>query len=415
MRNIDFENASFKDFENIVGLDPYGWADQWCQYVAYKSARGQMNYRFEAQSGCGPIIDLKVPGVKVENFVSLVSNDYLGFTQHPSVKAAAIAAVEKYGSGAGSSPAIGGHYDFHSELEKKIAAFFKRDAAITFTTGYTANSATLQALLKKEDIAILDMAVHASVQEGCLLTNTKSFPHNDVEALERILSSVRDKYRTKMVIIDGVYSQDGDLAPLDKIVSLCKHYGAYLMVDDAHGTGVVGKTGRGVIELHDLFQEVDIISGTFSKTFAHIGGYVVASPNLVSFLKFQSRQHIFSATATPASACISRAIELIDEEPEWMDKLHFNMNYLKEGLISLGLRTTETQSAIVPVLVGNSNKNAEICNMLLKAGIYANQINYPAVSRKDARIRMSVMATHEKEHLDKVLNAWEWVIVKTGI
>jgi glycine C-acetyltransferase len=415
MKKIDFENASFKDFENIIGLDPYGWADQWCQYVSYKSARGQMNYRHEALSGCGPVIELSVPGVNVREFVSLVSNDYLGFTQHPRVKAAAIAGIEKYGSGAGASPAIGGHYDFHSELEMKIAEFFKRDAAITFTTGYTANSATLQALLKKEDIAILDMAVHASVQEGCLLTNTKSFPHNDMDALERVLASVKDKYRTKMVIIDGVYSQDGDLAPLDKIVSLCKHYGAYLMVDDAHGTGVVGRTGRGVIELHDLFQEVDIITGTFSKTFAHIGGYVVASPNLVSFLKFQSRQHIFSATATPASACISRAIGLVDEEPEWMDKLHYNMNYLKEGLVSLGLRTTESQSAIVPVLVGNSNKNAEICHMLLQAGIYANQINYPAVSRKDARIRMSVMATHEKEHLDKVLNAWEWVIVKTGV
>ena len=397
MESIDFENASFKDFENIAELDPYGWADKWSQYVAYKRARGQMNYRFEAVSGCGPEIQLKVPGINVDNFVSLVSNDYLGFTQHPAVKAAAIAGIEKYGSGAGASPAIGGHYHYHSELEQKIAGFFKRDAAITFTTGYTANSATLQALLKKEDLAILDMAVHASVQEGCLLTNTKSFPHNDVEALERILRVSGDAYRTKMVIIDGVYSQDGDLAPLDKIVSLCKHYGAYLMVDDAHGTGVVGKTGRGVIELYELFDQVDIISGTFSKTFAHIGGYVVASPNLVSFLKFQSRQHIFSATAMPASSCISTAIDLVDKEPEWMDKLHFNINCLKEGLVSLGLRTTNTESAIVPVLIGNSNKNAEICNMLLKAGVYANQINYPAVSRKDARIRMSVMATHTKK------------------
>jgi glycine C-acetyltransferase len=308
---IDFENASFKDFENIPGLDPYQWADQWSQYVAYKSGKGQMNYRFEAQSGCGPEISLCVPGVNVDRFVSLVSNDYLGFTQHPKVKAAAISAINKYGSGAGASPAIGGHYDFHSELEMKIASFFKRDAAITFTTGYTANSATLQALLKKEDLAILDMAVHASVQEGCLLTNTKSFLHNDMDALERILKMSKDKYRTRMVIVDGVYSQDGDVAPLDKIVELCRHYGAYVMVDDAHGTGVVGKTGRGVIELYDLFQEVDIISGTFSKTFAHIGGYVVASPNLVSFLKFQSRQHIFSATATPASACIATAIDLL--------------------------------------------------------------------------------------------------------
>jgi len=412
---IDFENASFKDFENIPGLDPYGWADLWSEYVNYKNERGQMNYRFEVQSGCGPEIKLKVPGIDRQDFVSLVSNDYLGFTQHPKIKEAAIAGIEKYGSGAGASPAIGGHYDFHAELERKIAGFFKRNAAITFTTGYTANSASIQALLKKEDLAILDMAVHASVQEGCLLTNTKSFPHNDLDALERILKNSKDTYRTRMVIIDGVYSQDGDLAPLDKIVELCKHYGAYLMVDDAHGTGVIGKTGRGVIELYDLFKEVDIITGTFSKTFAHIGGYVVASPNLVSFLKFQSRQHIFSATATPASACIARAIDLLDEEPQWMEKLHFNMNYLKDGLVNLGLRTTNTQSAIIPVLVGNSNKNAEICHMLLKSGIYANQINYPAVSRKDARIRMSVMATHTKEQLDKVLNAWEWVVVKTGI
>lgn len=412
---IDFENASFKDFENIPGMDPYGWAELWSEYVDYKSLRRQMNYRFEALSGCGPLIQLRVPGVECSEFVSLVSNDYLGFTQHPKVKAAAVAAIEKYGSGAGASPAIGGHYDFHSSLEAKIAGFFKRESAITFTTGYTANSASLQALLKKEDLAILDMAVHASVQEGCLLTNTKSFPHNDMEALERVLKSSRETYRTRMVIIDGVYSQDGDLAPLDKIVALCKHYGAYLMVDDAHGTGVVGKTGRGVIELHDLFDQVDIITGTFSKTFAHIGGYVVASPNLVSFLKFQSRQHIFSATATPASACIATAIDLVDEEPFWMDRLQENAAYLKDGLLSLGLRTTATESAIIPVLVGDINRNAEICRMLLEAGVYANQINYPAVSRKDARIRMSVMATHERAQLDQVLNAWEWVIAKTGL
>lgn len=412
---INFENASFKDFENIPGLDPYAWAELWGQYVDYKNDRGQMNYRFEALTGCGPEISLRVPGIDRKDFISLVSNDYLGFTQHPKIKAAAIAGIEKYGSGAGASPAIGGHYDYHTELEMKIAGFFKRKSAITFTTGYTANSASIQALLKKEDLAILDMAVHASVQEGCLLTNTKSFPHNDLDALERILKFSGGKYRTRMVIIDGVYSQDGDLAPLDKIIQLTKHYGAYLLLDDAHGTGVIGKTGRGVIELYDLFKEVDIITGTFSKTFAHIGGYVVADPKLVNFLKFQSRQHIFSATATPASACISRAIDLVDEEPYWMEKLQQNVAYLKSGLLSLGLDIGNTKSAIIPVLIGNSNKNAEICHMLLKAGIYANQINYPAVSRKDARIRMSVMATHEFDQLDRVLNAWEWVIKTAGL
>ncbi|WP_448103453.1 aminotransferase class I/II-fold pyridoxal phosphate-dependent enzyme [Pedobacter panaciterrae] len=412
---INFENASFKDFENIPGLDPFSWAELWSEYVDYKTQLGQMNYRFEAQTGCGPEISLKVPGITQTEFISLVSNDYLGFTQHPKVKAAAIAGIEKYGSGAGASPAIGGHYDYHTELEMKIAAFFKREAALTFTTGYTANSASIQALLKKEDLAILDMAVHASVQEGCFLTNTKSFPHNDLDALERILKMSKNKYRTRMVIIDGVYSQDGDLAPLDKIIQLTKHYGAYLLVDDAHGTGVIGKTGRGVIELHDLFKEVDIITGTFSKTFAHIGGYVVADPKLVSFLKFQSRQHIFSATATPASACISTAIDLIDQEPFWMEKLQQNIAYLKSGLLSLGLDMGNTKSAIIPVMIGNNNKNAEICHLLLKAGVYTNQINYPAVSRKDARIRMSIMATHEFDQLDKVLNAWEWVIKTAGM
>jgi len=412
---INFENASFKDFENIPGLDPFAWAELWSEYVDYKTQRGQMNYRFEAKTGCGPEISLKVPGITQKDFISLVSNDYLGFTQHPKVKAAAIAGIEKYGSGAGASPAIGGHYDYHTELEMKIAAFFKREAALTFTTGYTANSASIQALLKKEDLAILDMAVHASVQEGCFLTNTKSFPHNDLDALERVLKMSRNKYRTRMVIIDGVYSQDGDLAPLDKIIQLTKHYGAYLLLDDAHGTGVIGKTGRGVIELYDLFKEVDIITGTFSKTFAHIGGYVVADPKLVSFLKFQSRQHIFSATATPASACISTAIDLVDQEPHWMEKLGQNVTYLKSGLLSLGLDVGKSRSAIIPVMIGNNNKNAEVCHLLLKAGVYANQINYPAVSRKDARIRMSVMATHEFDQLDKVLNAWEWVIKTAGL
>jgi glycine C-acetyltransferase len=413
--NIDFEKASFKDFENIPGMDPYGWAKEWDKYFTEMKRRGHMNYRQEALSGCGPLMQLNIPGNQNEDFVSLVSNDYLGFTQHPKVKKAAIDAIKKFGSGAGASPAIGGHYSFHQKLERKIAGFFKRESAIIYTTGYTANSASLQCLLKKEDLAILDMAVHASVYEGCQLTNVKSFPHNNLEALERILKTSKDQYRTRMVIIDGVYSQDGDLAPLDKIVSLTKQYEAYLVVDDAHGTGVIGKTGRGVIELHDMYKEVDIITGTFSKTFAHVGGYLVASPQLVSFLKFQARQHLFSATSTPASACISKAIDLVDEEPQWMSKLWDNVNYFKNGLIELGLDIGNTESAIIPVKIGDINKNAEVCRLLLEAGVYANQINYPAVSRKDARIRMSIMATHSISHLDRALNAWEWVSQKMNL
>lgn len=414
--NIDFKQASFKDFENIPGMNINRRAKTFNDYLDTLNERGHLNYRLETLSGCGPAVKLRTANQPDgKDYVSLVSNDYLGFTQHPKVKAAAISAIEEFGTGCGASPAIGGHFCFHQQLEEKIARFFKRDAAMIYTTGYTANSATLQCLLKKEDLAIVDTAVHASVYEGLQLTTSKSFPHNNLEALERILRISEDQFRTRLVIIDGVYSQDGDLAPLDKIVALATLYGAYVMIDDAHGIGVIGETGRGVIELHDLYQQVDIITGTFSKTFGHVGGYVVASPELIRYLKFQSRQHLFSVTSTPASACILKSIELLDEEPQWMDMLWRNIDYLKKGLHELGLNTGPTESAIVPVRTGDPFVTAEASRLLLEAGIYTNPIIYPAVSRKDARIRMSLMATHTLEQLDLVLNAFEWMSRKLDL
>jgi glycine C-acetyltransferase len=352
---------------------------------------------------------------KARKMVSFVSNDYLGFTQHPEIKAAVIASIKEFGSGAGASPAIGGQFSYHEDLEQKIAAFFGRGSAIIYTTGYTANSATLMSLLQKEDIAIVDMAVHASVYEGCQLTNMKVFLHNRLDLLERTLKLSRDAYRTKMVIVDGVYSQDGDIAPLDKILELCRHYGAYLAVDDAHGVGVVGNTGRGAMEMFEIIQEADIITGTFSKTFGNVGGYVIASPELINFLKYQSRQHLFSATSTPAAAGIIRGIELLDEEPQWKDLLWENINHFKNGLDSLGFDTGPTQSAIIPIKIGDASLTAQMAAMLMKAGIYTNPIIYPAVSKKNARIRTSVMATHTKEQLDQALNAFEDAGKKLGI
>ncbi len=413
--NINFEKASFKDFENIPGVNAWESADLFRQYVNNWESRGHWNYRQESLSGCMPEVELDLPGNPNRRFVALVFNDYLGFTQHPVVKAAAIAGIEKYGVGAAASPAIGGHISYHREIEEKIARFFKRDSAILYTTGYTANSATMQALLKKEDLAILDMGVHASMYEGCQLTNMKTFPHNHMKKLERILQDTNGHYRTRMVIVDGVYSQPADICKLDEVVKLAKRYGAYVAMDDAHGVGVIGENGRGVIELYNLYKEVDIITGTFSKTFGHLGGYVVADSNLINYLKFQARQHIFSVTATPASACILKSIDLIDEEPQWKVKLWENINYLKRGLNVMGFDTGNSQSAIVPVMTGDPALNAEACKLLLEAGVYANQIGYPAVARKDARIRMSIMATHTIEHMDKVLNAFEWVDQKLHI
>ena len=405
---IEFSTASFKDFENVDGLDAWKRAALFQNYLNYLNDHGRLNYRLISSSGCGPEMDIITKEhSQPRKMVSFVSNDYLGFTQHPEIKAAVIACIQEFGSGAGASPAIGGQFSYHEELEKKIAAFFGRESAIIYTTGYTANSATLMSLLQKEDIAIVDMAVHASVYEGCQLTNMKVFLHNRMDLLERTLKLSRDSYRTKMVIVDGVYSQDGDIAPLDQILELCRYYGAYLAIDDAHGVGVVGATGRGAMEMYGILQEADIITGTFSKTFGNVGGYVVASPELINFLKYQSRQHLFSATSTPAAAGIIRGIELLDEEPGRKDQLWENISRFKNGLDSLGFDTGPTQSAIIPVKIGDASVTAQMASMLMDSGIYTNPIIYPAVSKKNARIRTSLMATHTPEQLDRALNAFE--------
>lgn len=423
MLNINYENASFKDFENIAGYNIYATAKEFRNYLGFLEEHGHLNYRIESLSPVGPEMKLMLPGEKRPTWcVCLVSNDYLGFSQHPKVKAAVIEGIKKYGTGSGASPAIGGHFTYHQQLENKIAAFYKKKDAILYTTGYTANSATIQCLMHKDqsndqknDIAILDMDVHASVYEGCLTTNVKRFLHNDLEQLEQVLKNAENNYRSRMVVIDGVYSQDGDLAVLDKIADLTHKYGGILVVDDAHGIGVVGETGRGVIEMYNAYDKVDIITGTFSKALGNIGGYVISSPEIISYLKYQSKQHLFSTTATPAVTGILKAIELIDEEPEWRTKLWGNINYLKKGLTDLGLEIGTTASAVIPVKIGSIPKTLETGRLLLSAGIYTNPIMFPAVSKKNARIRMNVMATHTKEHLDKVLNAFADVNRKLGL
>ncbi|CAA7386724.1 aminotransferase class I/II-fold pyridoxal phosphate-dependent enzyme [Chryseobacterium fistulae] len=406
--SINFETATFKDFENIPELDIAHRAEIFYDFLNYMKSKGHLNYRLKNTTGTNSTVKVNIDNENRE-YVSFVSSDYLGFTQHPKVKQAAIEGIEQYGTGTGATPLIGGYFAYHNALEERIASFFGRsqEEAAIFTTGYTANSATLQALMQKEDLAILDMAVHASVHEGCAFTNKKTFPHNNLEALEHILKTAESLYRTKLVVIDGVYSQDGDTSHVNEIYNLVKKYNAFLMVDDVHGVGILGKTGRGTLEDTNLLDKVDIMTGTFSKTFGNLGGYVIANKKLAAFVRFQSRQQIFSATAPPSSLGIIKAIDLIDEEPEWREKLWSNINYFKKGLNDLGLDTGITCSAIIPVKIGDPHVTGDVGRLLIERGIYTNPILYPAVARKDARIRMSVMARHEKEQLDKTLNAFE--------
>lgn len=416
--NIKVKENSFKDFENIPELDIYERARRNNQYLKMLRGKDYLNYSLLATSGCDAKILLEGERfIKKGSYISFVSNDYLGFSQHSKVKKTVINAIEKYGTGAGASPLIGGYFEYHKQVEDKISDFFKRPlgSTIIYTTGYTANSASLQCLLKKEDIAIVDMAVHASVYEGILTTTTKRFIHNDLESLERILKGVKGKYRTKMVIVDGVYSQDGDIADLKKIVELCQSNDAILLVDDAHGIGLYGESGRGVAEYYNVLDQIDIITGTFSKTFGNVGGYLVADPELITYLRYQSRQYAFSASATPNVLGVSKAIDLIDEEPEWRDKLWSNIKYFKKGLLDIGLDIGTTESAIIPVKVTDKEKTYQAVKILLENNIYTNPITYPAVSLKDPRIRMSLMATHTKNHLDKALNIFEYLSKKLYI
>ncbi|MCL7989334.1 aminotransferase class I/II-fold pyridoxal phosphate-dependent enzyme [Sphingobacterium sp. lm-10] len=409
MNTINFETATFKEFENIPNLDLAATAKIFKDFTDYMETNEQMNFRFITQ-GSGPVVTVTSPFLKEPtSCVSLVSNDYLNFTQHPKIKQAAIDGITKYGTGAGASPLIGGHHEYHVMLENKLSSFFGKPlgSSIVFTTGYTTNSSTLLALLKPEDCAIVDMEVHASVYEGLLNTTTKRFPHNSMVHLERALAEAKQTHRTRLVIIDGVYSQNGDLAKLDEIKALVKSYGAYLMVDDAHGIGVLGKTGRGAIEVFDALQDVDIISGTLSKAFGHIGGFIIASSDIINYLRYQSRQQVFSSTSTPATYGLLKAIDLIDEEPHWRAQLSDNVTYFRNGLQTLGVDIGDTASPIIPIKIGDPHRTATIAKLLLNAGVYANCIVYPGVAKKDARIRTSLMATHTKAHLDHTLNALE--------
>lgn len=413
---MEYSKMSLKDFESSSNLSLMERANFFKGYLDYLDKKGYLNYRLVNQTGCAPEITISDSSTP-KPYISYVSNDYLGFTQHPKVKSAAIAGIEKYGTGAGASPLIGGLYDFHQEIEEKMALFFGRDkkSCILYNTGYAANSATLQCLLSKEDLAILDMGVHTSVFEGCILTNTKTFLHNHLDSLERILKNSINNYRTILVIIDGVYSQDGDIAKVKEIYELTKKYNAFLMVDDAHGVGIKGKTGRGILQEYDLLDKVDFITGTYSKTFANIGGYVIAHPNIIQYLKYNSKEQIFSATSSPSALGIIKAIELIDEEPQWQQQLLSNIEYFTRGLLNIGLDIGNTESAIIPVKIGDAELTMQTGKILLENGIYANPIQYPAVSKKNARIRMSLTATHTKKQLDQTLNIFEYVNKKLHI
>ena len=403
----EFDNMTLKDFENR-GQDLLTRAKQVDDYISYRHKIQHLPYRVISLTGSSAHMKVVDPySNKEKEMISFVSNDYLGLSHHPEVIKAGIDALEQYGAGAGASPLIGGHNFLHEQLEQEIAHFLKNEYAITYTSGYAANCSTLLAMMDKEDIAIMDMFTHASVFDGCLCTNTKRFLHNNIDSLVHVLNNSKN-FKNRFVIIDGVYSQDGDIAFLDQIYAVCKEHDAFLIVDDAHGIGVLGKTGRGIIEDYGLLDKVDMITGTFSKAFGCVGGYAIARKEIITLLRYYSRQNIFSAAATPQPAASAiKAIQLIDQEPQWRNTLAENIEYFKTGLETLGLDYGNTESAIFPVMVRNEHNVKEAARILFEQGIYVNPISYPAVPEKLSRLRFSLTAMHTKEELDKTFSILE--------
>jgi len=358
---------------------------------------------------------LVVDGKKVLNFCS---NNYLGLANHPAIVKAARKATKTYGVGPGAVRTIAGTMDLHIELEKRLAAFKGVEAAITFQSGFNANLATIPALVGKEDVIFSDRLNHASIIDGCRLSGAKiiAYEHNSAESLEGAIKENLSKYRRALVVTDGVFSMDGDIAPLSALYEVTKKYDLLLMVDDAHGEGVLGKGGRGIVDHFGLHGKVDIEVGTMSKAFGVMGGVVAGDKVIVEWLRQRGRPFLFSSAMTvpDAAACLA-AVDLLEESTKLVDKLWKNGNYFKAEMNKLGFDTGHSETPITPVMLGEAPLAQQFSRELYKKGVFGTAIGYPTVPQGKARIRVMISAAHSKDDLDQGLEAFKKVGKKLGV
>jgi glycine C-acetyltransferase len=340
--------------------------------------------------------------------INLCSNNYLGLATHPALKAAALEAVAAYGVGSGAVRTIAGNMAIHEQLEAELATFKHTEAVLLYQSGFTANAGTVAALLGKEDVVVSDELNHASIIDGCRLSGAgKSiFPHKDVAAARALLADARDARRV-LLITDGVFSMDGDIAPLPDLVAAAEEFGAIMMVDDAHASGVVGRDGRGTVDHFGLHGRVHIQVGTLSKAFAGLGGYVAGSRVLIDYLMYRARPLLFSTSHPPsvAASCLA-AVRLVQRHPDLIARLWENTRFFKEGLQRLGFDTGMSETPITPVIVGDEVRAMQLSDRLFDEGVFALGIAFPTVPRGRARVRTIVTAGHTREHLDRALEAF---------
>lgn len=358
---------------------------------------------------------LVVDGKKVLNFCS---NNYLGLANHPKLVEAAKKAMDEMGVGPAAVRTIAGTMTLHLELEKRLAAFKGVEAAITFQSGFSANLATIPALVGKEDVIFSDRLNHASIIDGCRLSGGKIIPyeHCDVVSLVAVIKENLSQFRRAIIITDGVFSMDGDVAPLDKIYEVAKKYDVLLMVDDAHGEGVLGKGGRGIVDHFGLHGKVDVEVGTMSKAFGVVGGVVAGTPVIVEWLRLRGRPFLFSSAVTvpDAAACIA-ALDILESSTELVDRLWDNTRYFKAEMKKFGFDTGLSTTPITPVMLGEAPLAQQFSRELFEAGVFAMALGYPTVPQGKARIRVMISAAHAKGDLDKGLEAFAKVGKKLGV
>jgi len=349
--------------------------------------------------------------------VNLSSNNYLGLTTHPRLRERAREALDTLGVGTGSVRTIAGTMAIHVELERRLAAFKKTEAAVVFQSGFTANAGTVSSLLGRDDVIVSDELNHASIIDGARLSRAtiKVFPHRDVGAARSILAELPRTQRT-LLITDGVFSMDGDLGPLPALCDLADEFGCIMMVDDAHASGVFGRQGRGTIDHFDMHGRVDVQVGTLSKALGALGGYVAGSRSLIDFLHRRARPFLFSTSHPPsvAATCLA-AVDVLESEPQWMEQLWENTRFFKSGLQALGFDTGISESPITPVVVGDGALAMTLSDQLFEAGVFAQGIAFPTVAKGRARVRTIVTATHTRDELEFALEAFGRVGRRLGI
>ncbi len=342
--------------------------------------------------------------------VMIGSNNYLGLTTHPRVKEAAMKALEHYGTSVTGSRYLNGNLQLHRDLDQRLAKFVNKEAALVFSTGYQTNLGTISAIAQKGDYLILDKEDHASIVDGAIFSRAeiKRFNHNDLDSLVSVLKKIPAD-AGKLVVVDGVYSMSGDIAPLPEIIEISKRYGARLMVDDAHSVGVLGN-GHGTAAHFGVTEEVDLIMGTFSKSFASIGGFIAGDEQVVHYIQHFARPMIFSAALpAPCVAAVLAAVDVIESEPEHVQRLWENAEYMRAGFKKLGYNTGTSCTPIIPIIIGEMYRTGITWGALIEEGVYTNPVIPPGVPPNKSLLRTSYMATHRKEHLDRALKAFEVV------